>query len=47
MTEATLAVRYRSRERAQDFTRERDERLKIVANFCIREVDRIGMRGRS
>ena len=30
-----------------EFTRERDERLRILVNSCIREVDRIGVRGRS
>ena len=29
-----------------EFTRERDERLRILVNSCIREVDRIGVRGR-
>ena len=38
--------KYRSRERVPEFTRERDERLKILVNSCIREVDRIGVRGR-
>ena len=37
----------RSRERVPEFTRERDERLRILVSSCIREVDRIGMRGRS
>ena len=32
-------------ERVPEFTRERDERLRI--NSCSREVDRIGVRGRS
>ena len=39
--------KYRSRERVPDFTRERDERLGILINSCIRDVDRIGVRGRS
>ena len=32
--------------RVPEFTRERDERLRILVNSCIREVDRIGVRGR-
>ena len=39
--------KYRSRERVLEFTRERDKRLRILVNSCIREVDRIGVRGRS
>ena len=38
--------KYRSRERVPEFTREREERLRILVNSCIREVDRIGVRGR-
>ena len=38
--------KYRSRERVPEFTRERDERLRILVYSCIREVDRIGVRGR-
>ena len=34
-------------KRVPEFTRERDERLRILVNTCIREVDRIGVRGRS
>ena len=34
-------------ERVPVFTRERDERLGILVNSCIREVDRVGVRGRS
>ena len=33
-------------ERVPEFTRERDERLRMLVNSCIREVDRIGVRGR-
>ena len=40
-------MEYRSRERVPEFTRERDERLRILVNSYIREVDRIGVRGRS
>ena len=35
--------KYRGRERVPEFTRERDERLRILVNSCIREVDRIGV----
>ena len=38
--------KYRSRERVPEYTRERDERLRIQVNFCIREVDTKGVRGR-
>ena len=38
--------KYRSRERVPEFTRERDERLRMLVNSSIREVDRIGVRGR-
>ena len=38
--------KYRSRKRVPEFTRERDERLRILVYSCIREVDRIGVRGR-
>ena len=38
--------KYRSRERVPEFTRERDERLRILVNSCISEVNRIGVRGR-
>ena len=37
--------KYRSRERVPEFTRERDERLRILVNSCIRE-DRIVAKGR-
>ena len=36
----------RSRERVPEFTRERDERLRILVNSCISKVDRKGSRGR-
>ena len=39
--------KYRRRERVPEFTRERDERLRILVNSCIRRVDRIGVGGRS
>ena len=39
--------KYRGREIVPEFTRERDERLIILVNSCIREVHRIGVRGRS
>ena len=32
--------------RVSEFTRERDERLRILVNSCNREVDRIGARER-
>ena len=37
--------KYRGRKRVPEFTRERDERLRLLVNSCIREVDRIGVRG--
>ena len=39
--------KYRRRERVPEFTRERDERLRILVNSCIRRVDRIGVRRKS
>ena len=35
------------KKRVPEFTRESDESLRILVNSCIREVDRIGVRGRS
>ena len=39
--------KYGGRKIVPELTRERDERLTILVNSCIREVDRIGMRGSS
>ena len=39
--------KYKSRERVPEFTKESDERLRILVNSCIRAVDRIEVRGRS
>ena len=36
--------KYRIRERVPEFTSERDERMKMLVNSYISEVDRIGMR---
>ena len=36
--------KYRIRQRVPEFTSERDERMKMLVNSCISEVDRIGMR---
>ena len=36
----------RRRQRVPEFTREREERLRILVNYCIREVDRMAVRGR-
>ena len=33
-------------ERVPEFTRERDVRIRILVYSCIREVDRVGLRGR-
>ena len=38
--------KYRGRKRVPKFTREWDERLRVLVNSCIREVNRIGVRGR-
>ena len=40
-------LKYRGWKRVPEFTRERDDRLRMLVNSCIREVDRIGVRGRS
>ena len=34
----------RQRKRVPEFTNVRDERVKILVNFCIRKMERIGMR---
>ena len=36
--------KYRIRKRVPEFTSRREERMKMLVNSCISEVDRIGMR---